>query len=1440
FKLFHPDVQANLQLKFTTAVQNFESGFLGKFCLLDKQGNFLPINVTLQCLQGSHDNAVVLLTCDRTTNPQSIEPNVQKQESHSCNLTTDSSGDLSNVQDDCVAKINECFLSLGCDSIQNINNLTALCGRLLGATCTLYNRLNRGILYSVGQWQTPTDYNVTDRPEGHICWDVIQQGRSEPLVVRDLPNTHYAQTDPNVARHQLKTYVGQAVKCQDVYIGSLCAVYQDDVILNDADKRLLGIIAAAIGVEEERQQAQEQLALRHRELQTLQRISEIHLSRQSLQETFQEIVEEISAATGFPIVVIERYDEPRQMMVFEGIKGIPLPPTTKILEVPADQTLSGTVARTGQPVIKIYTPQETKTCDANETLHQLHVRTFIGMPMTVNERTIGTLSLAHPEVIQLDNYLPQSVASFANYIASLIQRKQSEQALRQSEERLRLILDNMPVMLDAFDSSGNIIFWNRECEQITGYSSQEIVNNPRAMELLYPDAEYRQQMLAAWIERGNDYRNWEWNITCKDGSVKTIAWSNIAQHCPIPGWENWGVGMDMTERKCTEEALKQQKELLQTIFERVPVMLSLFDSQGNIQWVNREWEQTLGWKFEDIQGCDILAEFYPDPEYRQSVIDFIHSASQLWGDFKTRVRDGRVLDTTWANVQFSDGNFIGIGQDITERKQAEEALRQRAERERLIAGITQHIRQSLNLEEILNTTVAEVRQFLQTDRTIIFRFQPDWTGIVAVESVGEEWSAILGTIIGDFCFKETYIKRYQTGRIKAISDIYAAGLSQCHIDLLAQFQIRANLVVPILQGEQLWGLLIAHHCRGTRQWQSFEIELLKSLATQVAIAIQQSELYKQTQHQAQREQALNRVIQTVRKSLDLTTIFSTATCEIAKLLNADRAGIVQYLPELKLWLNVADYRQNSKLPNELGLEVPDEGNEIATRLKRLEVIRINNASSWENKTNRGVVQTFPGACLMVPLHVGPSVWGSLSLVRNTQPLDWQDSEVELTRAVADQIAIAIQQSELFRQVQRLNSNLERQVRARTAQLELAFEFEATLKRITDRLRDSLDEGQIWQTAVQELARVIGVKCCNAALYDFKKGTSTICYEYTTALAPSKGSVTKMVHLPEIYAQLLQGDCFQFCSSFENLGSEPVSILVSPIFDNQGIIGDLWLVNHKYYAFQEQDIRLVQQVANHCAIAIRQARLYQAAQAQVEELEKLNRLKDDFLGTVSHELRTPLSNIKMATQMLEIVLRQAGVFDSETNKAARYFQILQDEWQREISLINNLLDLSRLDAGTEPLILTTINPTIWILSIAEPFIERASSQQQDLRFELPSELPSLATDLSALERILTELLNNACKYTPSQGTITVSANATPKILEIRVSNSGVEIPEQELAHIFDKFYRIPNNDPWKHGGTGLGLALVKKLIEHLEGNILVSSYQGQTTFILQFPLKTMNT
>jgi len=265
---------------------------------------------------------------------------------------------------------------------------------------------------------------------------------------------------------------------------------------------------------------------------------------------------------------------------------------------------------------------------------------------------------------------------------------------------------------------------------------------------------------------------------------------------------------------------------------------------------------------------------------------------------------------------------------------------------------------------------------------------------------------------------------------------------------------------------------------------------------------------------------------------------------------------------------------------------------------------------------------------------------------------------------------------------------------------------------------------------------------------------------------------------------------------------------------------------------------VQQVANQCAIAIRQARLYQAAQVQVRELAELNRLKDEFLSTVSHELRTPITNIKMAIQMLRN--------SSTDDRRAKYIGILEQEAVREAELINDLLDLQQLQAAPRPVELEPIELQDWLPRLLEPFQLRFTARQHQFQMEADLGLPTIATEVASLRRILAELLNNACKYTAPGGQISlivamepitepITEITQPEQISFTISNQAI-IPEVEISKIFDKFYRCPNADPWKQGGTGLGLALVQKLVERLQGEIQVTSQAGWTQFKITLPAR----
>jgi PAS domain S-box-containing protein len=233
--------------------------------------------------------------------------------------------------------------------------------------------------------------------------------------------------------------------------------------------------------------------------------------------------------------------------------------------------------------------------------------------------------------------------------------------------------------------------------------------------------------------------------------------------------------------------------------------------------------------------------------------------------------------------------FVGSFLAARERQHRETAslLRQQTARERLVSQIAQQIRQSLNLDEVLATTVAEVQRFLQADRVLIYRLQDNGTGCAIHEAVLPEYPRVLGQTFPEEVFPREYHQAYLLGKTRTIVDIEQADVEDCLADFVKQFGVRSKMVVPIIQDLRLhaeesprpylWGLLIAHQCSRPRQWKIWEVELMQQLATQVAIAIYQSELYNQLQE-------LNR---------DLETRVLQRTQELGAANMALRAKIVE-------------------------------------------------------------------------------------------------------------------------------------------------------------------------------------------------------------------------------------------------------------------------------------------------------------------------------------------------------------------------------------------------------------------------------------------------------------------------------------------------------------------------------------------------------------------
>lgn len=676
---------------------------------------------------------------------------------------------------------------------------------------------------------------------------------------------------------------------------------------------------------------------------------------------------------------------------------------------------------------------------------------------------------------------------------------------------------------------------------------------------------------------------------------------------------------------------------------------------------------------------------------------------------------------------------------------------------------------------------------------------------------------------------QQWVRRWMQG-VLDVTESVKTGNSDCCLEEslgvkeLAQINEAVNQALSALRSHQ-----------EQQRQQALNLQATQSQLNQSWQQQQQKAFELAAQQQIARETLTNKVSQRIRQSLDLPIILQTTVEEVQQLLDADRVLILQYESACRGRVLVEQVREGYSSLSDTLLYDPmlslDEASPGAVQA----IANLEQAGLPESHVL--LMQQFEiMAYVTVPIWLGDRPWGLIMAHQCERVRQWQVWEIEFLQELSTSVAIAIHQANLYDQVQRLNLDLAKQVQAHTAQLQEALDFEALLKRITDRVRDSLDESQILQSVVQELAQGLEVGSCLTAIYDLENHEVIPKYEYTTFFSSVSHRVMPLEPANPAHQQLLREYYLHYCEYHPIWGR--IVLLVCPILDDQGVLGELRLATYANRLFDDLEIRVAQQIANQCAIAIRQARLYQSAQHQVQELERLNQLKDDFLSTVSHELRTPMANIRMVMQMIDMLLSKSELPEDVSLQLQQYLGVLETEGDREMGLINDLLELSCLEANTEPILPTCIELQTWLPHVAEAFTARLQAQNQTLTVQVEDSVGMVSIDLAHLEHILMELLNNACKYTPVGEGIAIAAHVDASALHISVINSGVEIDPEEFDHIFDKFYRIPNGDPWKHGGTGLGLALVKKRVAYLGGTIEGTSNQGRTIFTIHLPVNPL--
>ncbi|HDR3659933.1 TPA: PAS domain-containing protein [Bacillus paranthracis] len=273
--------------------------------------------------------------------------------------------------------------------------------------------------------------------------------------------------------------------------------------------------------------------------------------------------------------------------------------------------------------------------------------------------------------------------------------------LTRKEEELHTILQNMPIMVDALDYNGDFVLWNRECEIVTGYTAEEVIGNPNALRLLYPDHNYRHEIQKKFLTRGKNFRDWEMRLTCKNGEIKTIMWSNISEQFPVSGFSYWAVGVDITHLKAIEEKLIQQTSELELIFQALPDLCFLTEDDGTIIDYKAgsptkfyvPAEAFMGKKFYEVLPTSVAQKF------QEAIFQVKEKGTNAIVEYPLTINES--IDFFEARcLPLLHDKIMIIVRDITERKKTEELLNKSdtlAAIGQLAAGVAHEIRNPLTV-----------------------------------------------------------------------------------------------------------------------------------------------------------------------------------------------------------------------------------------------------------------------------------------------------------------------------------------------------------------------------------------------------------------------------------------------------------------------------------------------------------------------------------------------------------------------------------------------------------------------------------------------------------------------------------------------------------------------------------------------------------------------
>ena len=590
----------------------------------------------------------------------------------------------------------------------------------------------------------------------------------------------------------------------------------------------------------------------------------------------------------------------------------------------------------------------------------------------------------------------------------LVEQKRVEEALRESERKFSLIYHKLPFAATLSNpQDGTVVDVNEEFERVFGYSKQEAIGKTSIELGITTDADRRQRLLDEVQQQGS-VRNLEIDLVTRFNG-KRIFLTNM-DAVDIAGEKfNLNIVQDITDRKLIEQELGREREILDRLFQTMPVIVSMYFPETNSMRLNQEFERTLGWKSEEVTVVSLLEDLYPDPEYRSQVLKRMATADKNeWIEVQVQTRDGRTLDSLWSNISIMDSERIvrgiALGIDITERKHAERTLAEYARQQAALYQLADQLQQANSPVGIYDAALDAILKALQCERASILLFdETDVMHFVAWRGLSDEYrKATHG--------HSPWKRDAKDPEPISMDSIDAADLNASLKEVIRGEGIGSLAFIPLVSEGQLIGKFMVYFDL-VHNFNEAEIGLSQTIAHQLASAIERQRAEEELRKAAQFDAYRVSLNDSLRPLNDPAAIQSVAMRLLGEQLQVERVVYAEIDEEDRTAHITDNYVQEgmSKLVGRLSLNDFPKATEVLRAGQNL-IISDARTSPHLDEIDRA-----PYDALGIRSGVGIPIikeghWVATFGVYQSTTRIWSQQEIELLQETAERTWTALERA----------------------------------------------------------------------------------------------------------------------------------------------------------------------------------------------------------------------------------------------------------------------------------------------------------------------------------------------------------------------------------------------------------------------------------------------